>query len=918
MLKRRFKRLFWRIGEVVQLTGLDQPTLRQWEQQFKPLRPRRDSSGVRVYRERDLRIVLLLQQLIERDGCSEDEVVEVFSGPKADLTALLNAFDLDELSGEVDARLAPTSGPAVAEDEDESADDNDEEEDDDEDPELDTAPVESEPLPVLRIEEPVCVRKAIPRTRRSVVPVVNEAVPEEQTATGSMPLSVHDRFALSFIRATEIERPRLTELTVPQPAQAPDTRFALDWVTPRDEKEPETEPVIEPEANPRFALQYIRPDVAPVAAEPVPEPVAADPKFALPFVLPRLAAVPLIEPESSSEMAAKPEPMDFDERFALSYVTPHSGWEPEVRPVEPPLSYDDRFALAYIRPDDDLATSLIEPEPEPVAVDERFALAYIQMATPDQPDALPLGTVDEDEPPSVRGALVAEETVDAVDESQDRATACARDERFALAFITPQMEWEPEPSPSEPLLSLNERFALAYIQPDEGFVPPFDEPDSEAVVVDERFALSFIRTAISDQPDASLLGLVDEDEPSSVRGALIASEPGDLTVDELHDHTVFTFDERFALAYVTPHPGWEPEPLSVEPPLSYDERFALSFIQTAISDQPTVLSLGLVDEDEPSSVRGALPRTERARTGVESLHQSSAIFTNERFALEYIAQGPPVPTRDSEPIPVLCDEEPVSVLPVLPPPPAAETPEPPPIAVDERFALLYTALPPEPVTVEVESLGIPGYDEPLSVMPPLAMRDRVPVEEEPPVEVDSRFALAYVVASEEDEPDLDAIQPLETDEPVSVMPPLTVQSAPPDEVAAAFEMDERFALRYVTAALPEEPEAGQLMPMDIEEPVSVREAVVAPAVVELETVPGWLADELRALRADLAEVVATLEEWSEYGSIEDTDAMIDEIHGLVGDYLDHGNTGQGTVPSRSEPAEEDVEVDDGTFGREEE
>jgi len=95
MLKRSFPRLFWRIGAVARITGIPQHMLRSWEREFTQLRPGRDPSGVRVYRERDFRIVLLLQNMIERNGQSIAQVRTFLKEDPARFDALLDDIDLE-------------------------------------------------------------------------------------------------------------------------------------------------------------------------------------------------------------------------------------------------------------------------------------------------------------------------------------------------------------------------------------------------------------------------------------------------------------------------------------------------------------------------------------------------------------------------------------------------------------------------------------------------------------------------------------------------------------------------------------------------------------------------------------------------------------------------------------------------------
>jgi len=117
MLKRRFPRLYWRIGEVSQLTGIPQKTLRGWEHEFAQLRPRRDASGVRVYRERDFRLVLLLQTMIEKHGQAIAEVRSFLEDDPAGADQALEGVDLDTVI-RTRRRAAPPSGdegPSVGE-----------------------------------------------------------------------------------------------------------------------------------------------------------------------------------------------------------------------------------------------------------------------------------------------------------------------------------------------------------------------------------------------------------------------------------------------------------------------------------------------------------------------------------------------------------------------------------------------------------------------------------------------------------------------------------------------------------------------------------------------------------------------------------------------------------------------------------
>lgn len=54
-------KLFYRIGEVRDLTGIQPYVLRYWESEFKLLRPRKNQAGQRVYKRRDIDLVLKIK-----------------------------------------------------------------------------------------------------------------------------------------------------------------------------------------------------------------------------------------------------------------------------------------------------------------------------------------------------------------------------------------------------------------------------------------------------------------------------------------------------------------------------------------------------------------------------------------------------------------------------------------------------------------------------------------------------------------------------------------------------------------------------------------------------------------------------------------------------------------------------------------
>lgn len=58
------KKAYYSIGEVCDLTGLKPHVLRYWESQFDALHPSKNSAGNRVYRPKEIELILLVKRLL--------------------------------------------------------------------------------------------------------------------------------------------------------------------------------------------------------------------------------------------------------------------------------------------------------------------------------------------------------------------------------------------------------------------------------------------------------------------------------------------------------------------------------------------------------------------------------------------------------------------------------------------------------------------------------------------------------------------------------------------------------------------------------------------------------------------------------------------------------------------------------------
>ena len=63
-----YDRLYYRIGEVSRITGLKPHVLRYWESEFKVIKPHKGGSLQRLYRRKDLDLILKIKKLLYEEG----------------------------------------------------------------------------------------------------------------------------------------------------------------------------------------------------------------------------------------------------------------------------------------------------------------------------------------------------------------------------------------------------------------------------------------------------------------------------------------------------------------------------------------------------------------------------------------------------------------------------------------------------------------------------------------------------------------------------------------------------------------------------------------------------------------------------------------------------------------------------------
>lgn len=97
------EKLFFKIGEVCELAGVQAHVLRYWESEFPMLAPQKNRAGQRVYRKRDVEIALRVKELLYEDQYT-------IAGAKKRLANDLRAGGKFKVSSEVNGEDSGSSG----------------------------------------------------------------------------------------------------------------------------------------------------------------------------------------------------------------------------------------------------------------------------------------------------------------------------------------------------------------------------------------------------------------------------------------------------------------------------------------------------------------------------------------------------------------------------------------------------------------------------------------------------------------------------------------------------------------------------------------------------------------------------------------------------------------------------------------
>lgn len=113
-------KLYFRIGEVSKLTGLKQHVLRYWETEFQSIAPKKMGSNHRMYRRRDVELILEIKHLLyEKRYTIEGARKHLETKPKANAKGtkkgsggVVSSQPMPKVQSNLFVALEPEKGPS--------------------------------------------------------------------------------------------------------------------------------------------------------------------------------------------------------------------------------------------------------------------------------------------------------------------------------------------------------------------------------------------------------------------------------------------------------------------------------------------------------------------------------------------------------------------------------------------------------------------------------------------------------------------------------------------------------------------------------------------------------------------------------------------------------------------------------------
>lgn len=94
-------KLYFRIGEVSSLTGLEAYVLRFWETEFKGISPKRTESGQRLYRKEDVELICQIKHLLHEKKFTIQGARQHLSSTRRGKQQKTTSISYEEISSEL-------------------------------------------------------------------------------------------------------------------------------------------------------------------------------------------------------------------------------------------------------------------------------------------------------------------------------------------------------------------------------------------------------------------------------------------------------------------------------------------------------------------------------------------------------------------------------------------------------------------------------------------------------------------------------------------------------------------------------------------------------------------------------------------------------------------------------------------------
>ncbi|MFH2064798.1 MAG: MerR family transcriptional regulator [Pseudomonadota bacterium] len=94
-------KLYFRIGEVSSLTGLEAYVLRFWETEFKGINPKRTESGQRLYRKEDVELIYQIKHLLHEKKFTIRGAKQYLSAKRKEKKEKSTSITFEEITSEL-------------------------------------------------------------------------------------------------------------------------------------------------------------------------------------------------------------------------------------------------------------------------------------------------------------------------------------------------------------------------------------------------------------------------------------------------------------------------------------------------------------------------------------------------------------------------------------------------------------------------------------------------------------------------------------------------------------------------------------------------------------------------------------------------------------------------------------------------